>query len=143
MRVVAVVRHPHQARHSAHLFDALHGRDALHQHRHFMRRVDRQPRPHERRVGGRTRVASGRGGDEGSLLQHAPGERRRRSRLQRERVVGADGPTLVYGTRQGVLASMAHQGGWGQEPTPSRTLVAHGPFAAGTGTVPVGVIVPR
>jgi phosphoglycerate dehydrogenase-like enzyme len=30
MRVVAVVRHPHQARHSSHLFDAIHGRDALH-----------------------------------------------------------------------------------------------------------------
>jgi phosphoglycerate dehydrogenase-like enzyme len=30
MRVIAVVRHPHQARHSAHLFDAIHGREDLH-----------------------------------------------------------------------------------------------------------------
>jgi len=30
MRVIAVVRRPHQARHSAHLFDAIHGREDLH-----------------------------------------------------------------------------------------------------------------
>jgi phosphoglycerate dehydrogenase-like enzyme len=30
MRVIAVVRHPHLARHNAHLFDAVHGREELH-----------------------------------------------------------------------------------------------------------------
>lgn len=58
-------------------------------------------------------------------------------------VVTDAGPTLVYATHEGVLASAAHSGSWGQDPAPSRRLVAHGPFAAGTGAVPVGVLVPR
>jgi len=58
-------------------------------------------------------------------------------------VVSDAGPTLVYATREGILESDAHAGGWGQEPAASRRVVAHGPFAAGTGAVPVGVLVPR